>query len=60
MDTKKEELISEITEFVMNSSDTDNLIISVFIAGMRANGNVLFGISAEKNSDDLTIHNKKV
>ncbi len=35
---KKEELIDELITFVITSTDTDNLILSTFIAGMQAKG----------------------
>lgn len=49
MDMKKEELISELTDFVMASSDADNMIVSIFIAGMQAKGNMLLGAPAQES-----------
>lgn len=50
MVANKIELINELTNFVMNASDADNLIVSIFIAGMQAKENPLFGLSS-KNLD---------
>mgnify|MGYP006865374323 CR=1 FL=1 len=49
MDMKKEELISELTDFVMTSSDADNMIVSIFIAGMQAKGNMLLSVPAQES-----------
>ena len=49
MNMKKEELISELTDFVMASSDADNMIVSIFIAGMQAKGNMLSGVPAQES-----------
>lgn len=38
---EKKELINELIDFVVNSSDADNFIVSVFIAGLKAKDNPL-------------------
>lgn len=38
---RKEELIDELINFVITSTDIDNLILSTFIAGMQAKGKPL-------------------
>ena len=36
---EKEKIINEITTFIMTSTNTDNLILSAFIAGLQAGRN---------------------
>lgn len=49
INSNKDELIKDIINFVLNSSDVDKIILSTFIAGMQAKENSLPNILKDKN-----------
>lgn len=53
----KEDCINEIVSFVKNSSDSDNLIIATFIAGMKANKTI--GVSPSVTNEKETMKIEK-